>query len=577
MTIVNSLPPAAILILGAVVLPALPRRIRSAAFLAFAALAFCWVLFLEPGTSITFPFLSYELVPLQVDRLSLVFGYVFTIMAFLGGVYGFHIRDTAEQVCALLYAGGSLGVVFAGDLFTLYFFWEVMAWSSLYLIWARRTTEARGAGVRYILVHIFGGAVLLAGILLHIAETGSILFNHMEGGLAAYLILGGFWVNAAIPPLHFWLSDSYPEGTVTGSVYLSAFTTKTAVYVLLRGFAGWDILIWAGVVMAMYGVFFAVLQNDIRRILAYSIISQVGYMVCAVGIGTQMAINGGSAHAFAHVLYKGLLFMGAGTVLYATGRSKLTELGGLARAMPITLALYMIGAFSISGFPGFSGFVSKSIVIHATEISGMPIIALLLTWAAVGTFLYTGLKLPYFTWFGPKRGLKPKPIPWNMYVGMGLTAVLCIAIGVYPALLYNILPFPIDYQPYNAPHLMETAQLLIFTLMASWLLIKMLGGEPFITLDTDWFLRRPFGLVYKVAVIYPSNLFAAINTAATHLVHFARQLSANPIGYLRAGAKAPSTEPQDYDPNRYRPIVGLAVLAILICFIVIIVCSLLTS
>ena len=580
----SSWPPAIVFILGAILLLLLPRRARSACYLAFPLLAFVLLLRLEVGASLTFPFLNYELVLCRVDRLSLAFGYVFITMAFLGGVYGFHLKDTGQQVTALLYAGSSLGVVFAGDLFTLFVFWEIMTLSSVYLIWARRTQQSTRAGIRYFLVHLFGGSVLLAGILWHIGETGSILFNHMEGGIASYLILFSFALNAAVPPLHGWLSDGYPEGTVTGSVYLSVFTTKVAIYALARGFAGLELLMWAGAIMAVYGVMFAVLENDIRRILAYHIISQVGYMVAAVGIGTEMAINGATAHAFAHILYKALLFMGAGTVLYTTGRSKLTELGGLARAMPITLVLYMVGAFSISGFPLFSGFVSKSMVIYAAELSHMGAVVLLLNLAAVGTFLHTGLKLPYFTWFGPQRSLKPAPPPRNMYLGMALTAGLCVAIGVYPSLLYNLLPFAVDYQPYTAPHLIETIQLLIFTAFGFWLLVNKLGGEATITLDTDWFYRRPSRLAYNVFVVSISRLFAAIENLTQRIIQSLVRLSANPTGNLImtwrsvvnifSGDKQPTPEPLSFDPGRYRFPLWAMIFVVLLSFVTLMVWNL---
>ncbi|MGB2877617.1 MAG: proton-conducting transporter membrane subunit, partial [Dehalococcoidales bacterium] len=360
----SNFPLAIIYIIGAVLLPVLPRQIRSAFCLIVSALAFVILINLETGASLTFPFLNYELMVCRIDRLSLAFGYVFVIMGFLGGVYGYHVKESLQQVAAMLYVGSSLGVVFAGDLFTLIFFWEIMAISSLFLIWARRTRESRKAGFRYLLVHAFGGSALMAGVLLHLQQTGSLLFTHFDGGVASYLILLAFALNAAIPPLNGWLPDAYPEGTVTGSVFLSAFTTKVAVYALARGFAGLELLIWAGAIMAVYGVVFAFLANDGRRLLSYHIISQVGYMVCGVGIGTAVAVNGAIAHAFAHILYKGLRFMGMGTVLYATGRNRMTELGGLFKKMWPTLIFFMVGAFSISGVPLFSGFVSKSMVIY---------------------------------------------------------------------------------------------------------------------------------------------------------------------------------------------------------------------
>jgi len=573
----SNFPLAIIFVLGALLLPLLPRQARSWAYLAVVGIAFIFLINLEAGATLSFPFLNYDLVVSRVDRLSLAFGYVFVIMAFLGGVYGFHLKDTLQQVVALLYAGSSLGVVFAGDLFTLLVFWEIMAISSVFLIWARRTPQSRRAGFRYLLVHAFGGSVLMAGIIWHLVSTGSILFNHFEGGIASYLILFSFALNAAVPPLHAWLADAYPEGTVTGSVFLSAFTTKVAVYALARGFAGFELLLWAGVIMAIYGVVFAVLENDIRRLLAYHIISQVGYMVAAVGIGSETAINGATAHAFAHILYKALLFMGAGAVLYATGESKLTRLGGLARRMPLILALYMIGAFSISGFPLFSGFVSKSMVIYAAEIKHMASVVLLLNLASVGTFLHTGLKLPYFTWFGTDRSLKPAPVPWNMYLGMALTAGVCITIGVYPALLYNLLPFPVHYQPYTTSHVLETMQLLVFTGLGFWLLIDKLGGEAVITLDTDWVYRRPARLAYRVFSLAPARLFEAVEQLSLRLARSTVRLGANPPGFLLdtirtlghafLGTKKPVPEPEIFSPDRYRIPLGIMVLVVLLFLI----------
>ena len=312
--------------------------------------------------------------------------------------------------------------------------------------------------MRYLFVHLVGGAVLLAGVLWHFADTRSLLFEGFEGGAAAWLILLGFAVNAAIPPVHAWLTDAYPEASASGAVFLSAFTTKTAVYVLLRGFAGWEILIILGTVMALYGVVYAVLENDIRRLLAYHIISQVGFMVTAAGIGTHEAIEGATAHAVAHVLYKGLMIMAAGAVMTATGTTKMTELGGLAPRMKVVFTLYMVGAFSISAVPLFAGFVSKSLVTEAAHYNGNDVAAFLLYVAAVGTFLHTGLKLPWFTWLGAKRatpvGIIAK-VPAGMYAGMAGAAALCIAIGLFPQTFYNFLDFTGQYNPYTLNNVIQ--------------------------------------------------------------------------------------------------------------------------
>jgi multicomponent Na+:H+ antiporter subunit D len=424
-------------------------------------------------------------------------------------------------------------------------------------------------------VHLFGGSALLAGIVWRYVETGSILFGRSEGGPAAYLILLGFSINAAIPPLHAWLADAYPEGTVTGSVFLSAFTTKAAVYVLARGFAGWEILMIAGTVMALYGVVFAFLEDDIRRVLAYHIVSQVGYMVAGIGIGTEVAINGSTAHAFAHILYKGLLFMGAGAVLYSTGRSKMSELGGLAGPLPWVLLLYVVGALSISAFPLFSGFVSKSLVVHAAELSHEATVVLLLNLASVGTFLSIGLKVPYLTWFAPDRSIETQPIPWNMYAGMILAGAINLAIGIYPELLYRVMPFPVTYRPYNAAHLLETLQLLAFTGLAFWLVIDKIHAEPKITLDFDWFYRKPAPILFRLTVVSLDRLFAAADLITLNLARRLAQACTNPVEFAlrllsRSSDRADRGLRGDkvYDPDRYRSPVGFIILIVLSCFVV---------
>jgi multicomponent Na+:H+ antiporter subunit D len=488
---IDWLPPGLIFIFGAILIPLLKGRARQAYILLLPVLACLSLLNMPLGSGYILNFLGYELILGRVDKLSMVFGYVFVIMAFIGFIYSIHLKEYGQHIAASLYIGSALGVTFAGDFITLFIFWEIMALSSTYLIWARKTRASHAAGFRYLLVHIFGGLSLLIGIIINVVETDSTKFNLMElSGLASYLILIGFILNAAVPPFSAWLSDAYPEATVTGAVFLSAFTTKTAVYVLIRAFPGTEILIWLGAIMAFYGVIFAVLANDIRRLLAYHIISQVGYMVAGVGMGTALALNGSVAHAFSHILYKSVLFMGAGAVLYMTGKSKLTELGGLYKTMPITLTLYMIGGFSISAFPLFSGFVSKSMIVTAAAEEHLTLIWLILSISSAGTFLHTGLKLPYFTFFAKDSGIRVKEPPLNMLIAMGIASFLCILIGVYPDVLYNLLPFAAGYVPYTAEHIVWTLQILLFTALGFFLLLKYLGGEPYITMDTDWLYRK---------------------------------------------------------------------------------------
>jgi len=537
--VINPIPPAFVFIIGAILIPIVrERRLRQLFQLLIPAIAFADLLYMGHGTYWSYHFLGYELIFGRVDKLSLCFGYVFVIIAFLGMFYALHVRDVGQHVAAFLYIGSALGITFAGDLFTLFAFWEIMAIASVFLIWLQRDTAALDAGFRYIMVHIFGGCVLLAGIIIHVVNTGSTHFGLIEyGGLASQLILLGFIINAAVPPLHAWLADAYPEATVTGAVFLSAFTTKSAVYVLLRAFPGVELLMWLGAIMAVYGVVYAIMENDIRRLLSYHIISQVGYMVCGVGIGTEMGLNGSVAHAFCHILYKALLFMGTGAVIHVTGRRKVTELQGrnLYKMMPICLSLYLIAGFSISGVPLFNGFVSKTMVVAAAGgIHSVPI-HLLLHLASIGTFFSTTLKLPYGTWFGKApegekiEEIEAKEPPSNMLIAMGLAAFLCIFIGCYPRVLYDILPYSVHYHPYAPYHVAATMQLLLFTAAVFWLFIDKLGGHATISLDTDWFYRKP-GMLLLWFCSHPlQRLRFGLQHLLSRMVANVAGLSKNPI------------------------------------------------
>jgi multicomponent Na+:H+ antiporter subunit D len=483
--------PSVVLILGALVIPLLKGSIQQGYRVALALVFIFLVFQTQAGVYGRFEFAGLDLVTGRADKLSLAFAYVFSLITLIATIYSLHVKDNIQHVSSLFYAAAATGVAFAGDLLTLYVFWEMMMLASVWLIWRNATRTAYTSGYRYLMVHAVSGLMLLAGIVLFYGETGSLAFEQMQvTSLPFYLILVGLLINAAVPPFHAWLSDAYPESTITGAIFLSALTTKTAVYTLIRGFPGTDFLIWLGVIMALWGVVYAVLANDIRRLLAYHIISQVGYMVAAVGMGTVIALNGATAHAFTHILYKSVLFMGAGAVITMTGKSKLTELGGIYKYMPITFLLYMVGAASISAFPLFSGFVSKTMIVEAAAVEGIAWVWLLLSLASAGTFLHTGLKLPYFTFLSKDVGLRPKEAPWNMLLAMGIAAFFCLFIGIYPAWLYSFMPFPVEYNAYSAGHLFWELQLLLFTGLGFFLMVKYLGGEHKLSVDTDWVYRK---------------------------------------------------------------------------------------
>jgi len=493
--------PAIFFFIGALILPLFRGKAKKFVILLIPALSIIDVALMIEGVYGSYSFLNANIIFGRVDKLSLVFACVFTIMGLLGAIYALHVEEDGHHMAAYFYIGASLGAIFAGDYLTLFVFWEIMAFSSVFLVWYRKEQKSIAAGYRYLLVHVFGGLLFFTGMMLYYYKSGSMVFDKIlpaNAGLAEYLILAGFALNAAVIPLHAWLPDAYPEATVAGAVFMCAFTTKTAVYVLARGFPGFEILAIMGTAMTVYGVFYAVIENDMRRVLAYHIVSQVGYMVAGVGIGTERALNGACAHAFANILYKALLFMGAGSVLYMVGTAKLSKLGGLYKYMPLTMIFYVVGAISISGFPLFSGFVSKSMIVAAAHHEGRLWLMALMNLAGIGTFLSVGLKVTYFAFFGKESTVQPKEPPKNMLWSMGLTSALCFIIGVYPNSLYVLLPFPVEYHPYNLHHLSEMLQILSFTGLVFFLLVKKLAPEDKINLDMDIFYRAGAWVFMKI-------------------------------------------------------------------------------
>ncbi len=510
---IESLPPGLLLILGGLLLPLVPRRLRSLWLVALPLLGLVHVWVLPEDARCALSAFGYDLELLRVDKLSRIFGLIFHIAALLSAIYSLHVKDPLEQAASMAYAGCAIGAVFAGDLLSLFLFWEGTAVTSVFLVWAGRSERSTGAGVRYLLIQVGSGVLLLAGAILHFRETGSMAFgaswasgggDGLRGAFAfaswgdaspaAVLILLAFGIKAAFPLLHNWLQDAYPESTPTGTVWLSAFTTKLAIYALARGFAGTDALIAIGAVMAAFPIFYAVIENDLRKVLAYSLNSQLGFMVVGVGIGTELALNGTAGHAFASVIYKGLLFMSMGAVLHRVGTIKGSELGGLWRSMPLTTVFCSVGAASISVFPLFSGFVTKSMVMAAAAEEHHTMVFLVLLFASVGAFHNSGIKIPYFAFFAGDSGRRPKEAPWNMLAAMAVAAVLCVWIGCAPGFLYGLLPFDVaGFSPYDLTHVVTQSQLLFFSALAFVFLHKsgLYPPElPSTNIDAEWLYRK---------------------------------------------------------------------------------------
>jgi multicomponent Na+:H+ antiporter subunit D len=494
MSSLEGVSPALIIMIGALFVPLLRGQMRNIYMLALPFIGFAALLSTPAGDHGTLQYLGLELVTIRLDDWSLIFSCIFLLATAMSVIYAWHIDDWVQQVAGLVYAGGAIGAVLAGDFVTLFMYWEATAISSVFLVWASRTQASYRSGMRYLAVQLLSGLLLLTGGLVLYAQTGSIRFDFVGlEGLGGWLIFLAFGIKCAFPLLHNWLEDAYPQATVTGTVFLSAFTTKLAIYALARGFAGTPELIWIGATMTAFPIFYAVIENDLRRVLTYSLNNQLGFMVVGIGVGTELALNGTAAHAFCHIIYKALLFMSMGAVLLRTGTVNGSALGGLYKSMPWTTGFCIVGAASISAFPLFSGFISKSLIITAVALEGHFWVWAILLFASAGVFHHSGIKIPYFAFFAHDSGIRCAEAPRNMLIAMGIAATLCIGIGVYPSALYALLPYAIDYQPYTGAHVLTQLQLLVFSALAFSVLMWHRIYPPelaSVNLDTDYFYRR---------------------------------------------------------------------------------------
>jgi multicomponent Na+:H+ antiporter subunit D len=500
----DAIPPFVIYLIGALLVPFLRGRARQAFALLVPVAGFVNFFLIPAGTHWTVPLLDFELIFGRADAGSLLFLNIFTVLSFVGILYIVKENQALDLSAGLLYSGCAMGVVMAGDLITLFIFWEMLTLGAMLCILARKTEASNRAATRYLLVHVCGGVMLLAGLALHLDAGGSLAFDRIDlSGPGPVLMFLGFGVNCAWPLLGAWLTDTYPEASIGGVVFMATFTTKTAVYVLSRTFPGEPALIWIGMGMATIPIFYAVIENDLRRVLAYSLINQVGFMIVGVGLGTALSLNGTYAHAYCHILYKALLFMSIGAVIYRTGKSKATELGGLYRSMPWTCLFCCVGAASISAFPLFSGFVSKSMIMSSAAAEGHTVVWLALLFASAGVFHHAGIKIPFFAFFSHDSGIRCKEAPLNQLIAMGIVATLCVFVGTFPKVfLYPMLPHAgAAYEPYTVGHVTDQLSLLLFSALA-FTLLMLAGLYPAevrsTNVDADWIYRKGGPAFYRL-------------------------------------------------------------------------------
>jgi multicomponent Na+:H+ antiporter subunit D len=454
------LAPPLVVVLAALVALVAPRLAVGAGLVATLC-ATAWFLVVPDGSGPATTYLSFEVTLVALDAVSRVVGLAFAVVAVAAVWYVRTVgADGRLLASALGYAGASFGAVLAGDWLTLVVWWELMAVASTVLVW-RHGGDAVRAGFRYALLHGVGGAFLLGGVALDAATTGTVAMGAISPGLPAALAALGIGVNVAFVGLHAWLPDTYPRPHVAASVFLSVYTTKTGVYALLRAFPDGGLwLAYMGAAMAVVGVGYALVQDDMRRLLSYHIQSQVGYMVAGVGVASVLATSGALAHVFNHVLYKALLFMVVGVLVVRTGRERLSDLGGLGRRMPLTVGVFVVAAFAIAGVPGFNGFVSKGLLLDAAQYGGFEGVFWLLTLAGVGTAM-SFAKLGYYAFVraapdGFDAGDVADVTPTAAAPMLGLAA-LCVAFGLAPGLLFGLVDgtgaLASEAKPFSTSHL----------------------------------------------------------------------------------------------------------------------------
>ncbi len=563
----TALPPGPVLLAVAVLIAVTSRRVGHALGIAAAAVTVAWAWVVPAGAHLQTTFLGFEAVLLNVDGFSRLMGLIFGIICLVAVLYSYASEaESVQTAFAFSYVATSFGAVFAGDWLTLLFFWELMAVTSTLLVWHYRG-EAVRAGFRYALLHGLGGTLLMAAVLGNYVTKGTFLFATVPGGpetagivagLPAALAAVGIGVNVGFIGLHAWLPDTYPRPHVAASVFLCVFTTKTGVYGMYRAFPDGHVAIaYMGGGMAVFGATFALFQNDMRRLLSYHIQSQVGYMVAGVGIGSALSQAGAFAHVFNHILYKGLLFMTAGVVIYRTGEESLKKLGGLARQMPLTAGAFVVAALSIAGFPGFNGFVSKGIIIdgaHYTFGDGpLPLgefgtLEWLLLLGGVGTFM-SFIKFGYYAFFHGEYDGEVADANRGQAVAMVTVAALCVTYGLLDGALLELLPLDVTdgaavervYETYTVSHVVEGVLLGVLGLVGFYLTKKplsKLGRVP----DVDALYNPAVFYGARGLVVGVTELYAAVDRAAVGLARLTARIVTDPqAAARRAGTDADVT------------------------------------
>lgn len=523
---VLSLPPFLPLFIGGLLIAFLPLYGRRALLIAAPLASLMSVFGLSAESIFPINIVGTTVHLLATQEYSLVFGLAFCFAIIAAVLFGFRHARPKEMGAAMVLASGGLGIVFSGDLLSLLFFWEILMAASVYLIYLGGMAQSVSSSRRYLIMHILGGTFLLAGIAGTIMDSGIAAFPSFQLGWhwpqtstewSAWLMLLGVMVNLAAPPFSAWLPDSYPAASPFGMVALSAFTTKSAVFVLMMIFAGSAPLIAIGLFTLLYATLMALMQSHLRRHLAYCIVAQVGVMVMGVGIGTEAALTAVAILAFCHIGYKGLLIAAAGSIIHQTGKYRMGDLGGLWRQMPVTAGAIILGAASMAALPITGAFVGKHLLVESLIALGQPFYK----WFFVGIAgIAVYLLFPWFSLSGKSKNPQAKEVPIETQLCYGIFGFMALAPGLYPDFLSFLMPGRPDIAMSDAAAIFNQLTMIVCACGAFLLLLPWLKRDKGLILDFDWLYRvllphllTLINQLYKAAESRAASLLRIFNAA----------------------------------------------------------------
>ena len=424
-------------------------------------------------------------IGLQIDSLGMFLALIITGAALLSVIYSlkYMSHDNGLEkyyVLFLLLTSSMIGFVFTGDLFNMYVMLEIMTFAAIALTAFRNYKDKSvEAAFKYIVTGSLGSSLILLGTCLIYSETKTlnlaeiaVVIKAMESMtptliVAFSLMMVGYAVKAFMVPCHTWPTDAHMAAPSSISMILSGVMSKTGIYAIIRlvfmifGLAsnkpvGYLILVW-GVITMVIGVSMALLQHDFKRLLAFHSVSQIGYIITALGIAiietgevSVLAMTGGTYHMINHAIFKGLLFLTAGAILYTTGTTDLESVSGLGKRMPFTMAMFLFGAAGISGIPPFNGFASKWMIYEAGFTGSLGIVSIIAVVVSALT-LASFIKVGHSVFFGPikKEHKNIEDVPTSMKIPMGVLALGIVIFGLFPKVIVNKILIPVIKSVYD--------------------------------------------------------------------------------------------------------------------------------